>query len=217
MKNNLPERFTYTAHTGCIKTTDNSLESIVVGIENGADVVEFDLRFLEDGTPILSHDKPTGKEVTLDEAFKKVSEYEDIMVNVDIKVTDNLKAVYPLAKKYGIEKRIFYTGVGADFVEAVKKDSPEVPYYLNVSVDKPKKQSPEYLDALVKEVKDSGAIGINFNKDNATKELVDKFHENDLLVSIWTVNRKSKMLKILFMAPDNITTRRPDKMHDILK
>lgn len=217
MKNNLPDGFTYTAHTGCIKTKDNSLEAIAVGIENGADVVEFDLRFLEDGTPVLAHDEPTGKEVTLDEAFKKVSEYDGILVNVDIKVTDNLQAVYPLAKKHGIEDRIFYTGVNAEFVEAVKKDSPEVPYYLNVSVQKPRKQTPEYLEELVKEVKESGAIGINFNKDNATKKLVDTFHENDLLVSIWTVNKKSKMLKILFMAPDNITTRRPDKMQDILK
>ena len=217
MKSNLPKNFTYTAHTGCIKTKDNSLEAIVVGIENGADVVEFDLRFLEDGTPILAHDKPTGNEVTLDEAFKKVSEYDDILVNVDIKVTDNLKAVYPLAKKHGIEDRIFYTGVNAEFVETVKKDSPEVPYYLNIDVKKPRKQTPEYLEELVNEVKKSGAIGINFNKDNATKELVDTFHENDLQVSIWTVNKKSKMLKILFMAPDNITTRRPDKMQDILK
>lgn len=213
----LRESFTYTAHTGCVDTPDNSLDAIIVGIENGADIVEFDLRFLEDGTPILSHDEPQGNEVTLDEAFKKVSEYDDILVNVDIKVTDNLQAVYPLAKKYGIEDRIFYTGVNAEFVEAVKKNSPEIPYYLNVSVQKPRKQTPEYLEALVKEVKDSGAIGINFNKDNATKKLVETFHENDLLVSIWTVNTKYQMLKILSMAPDNITTRRPDKMQEILK
>ena len=129
----------------------------------------------------------------------------------------SIEKVREYFKGYGIEDRIFYTGVNAEFVDAVKKDSPEVSYYLNVDVKKPKKQTPEYLEELVKEVKDSGAIGINFNKDNATKELVDTFHENDLLVSIWTVNKKSKMLKILFMAPDNITTRRPDKMQDILK
>lgn len=216
MKTNLPEKFTYTAHTGCVKTPDNSLAAIEEGVKYGADIVEFDLNFLPDGTPVLSHDKPKGNEVTLDEAFKKISEYESIKVNVDVKTTKNLKAVYPLAQKYGLEDRIFYTGINIDFVEAVKKDSPEVPYYLNVNVEKPRKQTPEYLQSLVKTVKDSGAIGINFNKDHATKKLVEAFHENDLEVSIWTVNKKRKMYKILALAPDNITTRRPDKLQEIL-
>ena len=216
MKTNLPENFTYTAHTGCVKTPDNSLAAIEEGVKYGADIVEFDLNFLPDGSPVLSHDKPKGNEVTLDEAFKKISEYENIKVNVDVKTTKNLKAVYPLAQKYGLEDRIFYTGINIDFVEAVKKDSPEVPYYLNVNVEKPRKQTPEYLQSLVKTVKDSGAIGINFNKDHATKKLVETFHENDLEVSIWTVNKKRKMYKILALAPDNITTRRPDKIQEIL-
>ncbi len=216
MKTNLPKNFTYTAHTGCVKTPDNSLEAIEEGAKHGANIVEFDLNFLPDGTPVLSHDKPKGNEITLDEAFKKVSEYKNLKVNVDVKTTENLKAVYPLAQKHGIEDRIFYTGINLDFVDAVKKDSPEISYYLNVSVVKPKKQTPEYLEELVKTVKESGAVGINFNKDHATKELVDAFHENDLLVSIWTVNKKRKMYKILRLAPDNITTRRPDKLKEIL-
>ncbi len=214
---NLPKNFTYTAHTGCVDTKDNSLEAIEIGAEYGADIVEFDLNFLSDGTPVLAHDKPKGNEVTLDEAFKKVSEYENLKVNVDAKSVANLKVVYPLAEKYGIEDRIFYTGIELKDVETVKKDSPEVPYYLNVDVEKPKKQTPEYLQRLVDELKQSGATGINFNKDNATKELVDIFHENDLLVSIWTVNEEKKMYEILLLSPDNITTRHPDKLREILK
>lgn len=209
--------FTYTAHTGCVDTKDNSLEAIEAGVKYGADIIEFDLNFLPDGTPVLSHDKPKGNEVTLDEAFKKCSEYENLKVNVDVKAVDNLKAVYPLAQKYGIENRIFYTGIHQGFVEAAKKDSPEVSYFLNFGVDKPRKQTPEYLENLVKTVKDSGAVGINFKKNHATKKLVDTFRKNGLQVSIWTVNKKRKMHKILALGPDNITTRRPDKMQEILK
>ncbi len=213
---NLPKNFTYTAHTGCVDTKDNSLEAIETGAKYGADIVEFDLNFLEDGTAVLAHDKPTGNEITLNQAFKKVSEYENLKVNVDAKSVANLKEVVNLAESHGISDRIFYTGIFKEDVEAVKKDSPEVPYYLNVNVENPKKQTPEYLRSLVEEVKQSGAIGINFNKDNATKELVDIFHENDLLVSIWTVNNEKEMYEILHLAPDNITTRNPDKMNTIL-
>lgn len=214
---NLPSDFTYTAHTGCCGTEDNSLEAIKVGIEHGADIVEFDLYFNNENIAVLSHDAPKGNEVTLDEAFKLIATYEDIKVNVDVKLcNDNLHVVYDLAEKYNITDRIFFTGINLEDVATVKKECPTVPYYLNYEVLKENKQTPEYLNDLIKIVKDSGAVGINFNKDSATKDLVDTFHNNDLLVSIWTVNEEKDMYKILYFAPDNITTRNPDILKGIL-
>lgn len=215
--NNLPKNFTITAHTGCMKTKENSLESIRMGVENGANIVEFDLYFTEKGEPVLSHNKPVGGEITLDEAFEYISKFENIKVNVDIKTCDALEKVYPCAQKYGVENIIFYTGVKDEFVEPVKKGSPEVEYFLNVSVKKSKRTDREYLMSLVEKVKNAGAIGINFNHKSASKELVDVFHENGLLVSIWTVNNKLKMRRILTFAPDNITTRKPDKLSKFVK
>ena len=62
----LPVNFTFTAHTGCMGTDDNSIQSIEVAVANGADIVEFDLNFTDDGEPVLAHDAPKGGEVTLD-------------------------------------------------------------------------------------------------------------------------------------------------------
>ena len=214
--NNLPKDFFITAHTGCMGTVQNSLESIKAGAGNGASVVEFDLRFTSDGEPVLSHDEPVGGEVTLDEAFKLISGIENIKVNVDIKTCDALWKVYPSAQKYGIEKRIFYTGVNEDFVEPVKKDSPEVPYYLNMKVNMWRKNSEKYILSLVEKVKNSGAMGINFKYTGASKKLVEILHENGLLESIWTVNDEYNMHKILSFGPDNITTRHPDKLSVIV-
>lgn len=214
---NLPEGFTYTAHTGCCGTEDNSLEAIKAGVQNGANIVEFDLYFNNENVAVLSHDKPIGNEVTLDEAFKLISSYDGVMVNVDVKICDdNLHVVYDLAEKYNITDRIFFTGIFLEDVETVKKECPTVPYYLNYEVLKENKQTTEYLNDLVKIVKDSGAVGINFNKDSATKELVDAFHDNNLLVSIWTVNEIKDMYKILYFAPDNVTTRNPDILKELL-
>ncbi len=212
----LPDGFTLTAHTGCVDTKDNSLEAIEKGASCGADIVEFDLYFDKNGTPVLSHDKPKGGEVTLDEAFKKVSELESLRANVDVKKTDNLKSVVELAEKHGISDRMFFTGVFLKDVEVVKRDAPGVTYYLNIDVAKPSKQTPEYLDSLVEKVKSSGAVGINMSKKNITKKLVDAFHENGLEVSVWTVNKKSEMYSVLLLGPDNITTRRPDMLKEII-
>ena len=213
---NLPENFTITAHTGCMDTKENSLDSIKVGVENGAKIVEFDLYFNDKGEPVLAHDEPVGGEVTLDEAFAYLAKYKNIQANVDIKTTLALEKVYPLAKANNVEDRIFYTGVKDEFVDAVKKDSPEIKYFLNVDVDKSKNTDKEYLLSLVEKVKKAGAIGINFNYKAASKELVEVFHENGLLVSIWTVNNEYNMYKILSFGPDNITTRNPDKLSEII-
>lgn len=214
-KLNLPQGFTYTAHTGCEGTKENSLESIEKGYENGADIVEFDLNFDKNGNPVLCHDEPRGGEVTLDEAFEKVSEYENLKVNIDAKSDLYLEKVKPLAEKHGISDRIFFTGIKDEFVESARKTG--VAYYLNVAVENPSKHSEEYLLSLVGKVKEAGAIGINFNKNNASSGLVEAFHESGLLVSIWTVDQKAKMYEILRLSPDNITTRNPGKMKTILE
>lgn len=213
----LPLDFTYTAHTGCCKTDDNSIASIEAGASYGAQIVEFDLRFDENENPVLSHDEIVGGEVTLDEAFKKVSDYEALKVNVDLKSYTALWQVQEIASKYNILPRIFFTGVGEENVDVVKMSCPAVEYYLNVDVEKPSEHTEEYLASLVAKVRECGAIGINFNKDSASKALVDYFHENGLLVSIFTVDEKVEMYEILSYAPDNITTRKPDMMQEILK
>lgn len=201
---------TITAHTGCEKTPANSIESISAGASAGADIVEFDIRFDKNNMPVLSHDEPKGGEITLEQAFEKLTEYKELKANIDIKSTSNLREIQRLAEKYNLLDRVFYTGVFEHFVEAVKKDSPKIPYYLNITdVIKPKKHSQEYLLSLVKKVKDNDAIGINFHYKNASKKLVNTFHDNGLLVSIWTVNRKWKFIRIINMSPDNITTKKP--------
>ena len=212
----LPDGVKYTAHTGCVNTPDNSLESIEAGVKFGAGIVEFDVRF-HNGDIVLSHDEPKGGEVTLEQAFVKVKEYNDLMVNVDVKSTQELHLVQDIAEKTGVLDRIFFTGIFENDTETVKRECPLVTYYLNTDVLPKSKHTPEYLQSLVDKVKNCGAVGINFNKKNASKELVDAFHDAGLKVSIWTVSKEPEMYKILSLCPDNITTRRPDKMQAIMR
>ena len=212
----LPDGVKYTAHTGCVSTPDNSLESIDAGVKFGAGIVEFDVRF-HNGDIVLSHDEPKGGEVTLEEAFLKVKGFDGLMVNVDVKSTQELHLVQDIAQKTGVLDRIFFTGIFENDTETVKKECPLITYYLNTDVLPKSKQTPRYLQSLVDKVKNCGAEGINFNKKNASKELVDAFHNAGLKVSIWTVSKEPEMYKILSLCPDNITTRRPDKMQVIMR
>ena len=202
---------TITAHTGCMGTKQNSFEAINKGAEY-ADIIEFDLHFLSDGTPVLSHDEPEGGEITFREAARVVAGIENIRVNVDIKSTDNLKEAVKIAKEENIFDRIFYTGVKDEFVEAVRRDTPEVEYYLNVNVSKWKRKNEKYIKSLIEKVKSAGAIGINCKYVNVSQKLVEKFQSEGLLVSLWTVDKKRQMKKCLGYKPDNITSRYPDEL-----
>ncbi len=210
----LPDGFTVTGHTGCMGTPANSLASITAAHDCGAQIVEFDLRFDKNGEPVLSHDEPTGNEFSLDEAFAKVSRFEGLQVNVDVKTTSHLEKVVPLAEKHGILERMFFTGITEDDVAAVREKCPGVPYYLNHPVAN--NQDKEYLVSLVNKVRDCGAVGINFHHSNLSEALIDAFRRNGLLVSVWTVNRSHDMRRVLSLGPDNITTKEPYKLRGLL-
>lgn len=214
----LPKNMTVTAHTGCEKTKDNSLESITAGAEAGADIVEIDLHFLSDGTPVLSHNKPeeTASLPTFESALEILSEL-DIKMNIDVKVTDNMPEVYSLIKKYGVEDKVFFTGIEDVKVPAIKSDVPGIPYFLNVSVNSGKNTDLDYLSELVSRVRLSGAIGINMNFKEASPELVRYFRSEGLLVSLWTANNKKDMSFCLKLCPDNITTRKVTLLKSLIK
>lgn len=73
-----------TAHTGCDNTLPNTLESVVIGMDSGADFVEVDVRSTLDGIAVLFHDdhivtRDSGmvriNDLTYSELNKLVSDY----------------------------------------------------------------------------------------------------------------------------------------------
>ncbi|MBE6790878.1 MAG: glycerophosphodiester phosphodiesterase [Ruminococcaceae bacterium] len=212
----LPESFTLTAHTGCSGTKDNSLDAITLGFGYGADIVEFDLFFDKNGKAVMSHDEPAGNVFTVEQAFELISGYKGLRVNVDVKRTDDLKQVVLLAQKYGIADRIFYTGITEDTVEAVKEQTPEILYYLNTDIDSSRKEDDAYINELIEKVSSLGAAGLNIHHSGCSEKMVELFHKSGLQVSVWTVNKKKDMYKALSMKCDNITTRHPEVLKELI-
>ncbi|MCF6334257.1 MAG: glycerophosphodiester phosphodiesterase [Spirochaetales bacterium] len=72
-----------TAHSGCENTPPNSMESIVVGMESGADFVEVDVRATKDDLPVLFHDDFLKTE---SRGVVKISDYTLDQLNSFIKI-----------------------------------------------------------------------------------------------------------------------------------
>lgn len=213
----LPENFTITCHAGAMLTKANSLQSVEESVSWGADVVEFDVSFRPDSTPVIIHNSSpeSNQGVLLEKALEIVAKSENCKINLDLKSTKNLPEVDRLVRKYGLFDRVFYTGVFADWVDTVKATS-EIPYYLNHNFSK-EEANKESATAVAEKIKALGACGLNSNLKFVTKEVVDVMHANGLPVSLWTAKTPKDMVKALKTCPDNITTKKPNTLKALIK
>lgn len=206
----LPTGFTVTAHSGCMDTPDNSLASVSCGLQY-ADMIEVDVAFLPDGTPVLSHNLPAPTDaVTLDAAFGLLAAQPDKRMNLDLKMFSHCAEIQALAEAHGVLPQVFFTGVEKQQIAAVRAAAPKIPCYLNCDILPFLRSSKVYAAHLARTVKRCGAIGLNCNFRNATKRIVSTVHHAGLLVSLWTPNNEAQIERVLRLAPDNMTTRRPD-------
>ncbi len=213
---NLPEGFTVTCHAGAMMTPANSLYSVRAAVEWGAQVIEFDVSFRPDGTPVIIHsDAPGENEGVYLENALEIARKSNAFINLDIKSTANLGAVDELVKLKGMSERVFYTGVFEDWVETVRENS-VIPYYLNHKITEEESKDKSAAQAVADKAKFLGAIGINSNHNGASKLFVDTMHENGLLVSLWTVNKIPDMINVLKLRPDNITTKKPNTFKNLI-
>ena len=70
---------------------------------------------------------------------------------------------------------------------------------------------------LIDRVKASGAVGLNIRYTDCSRLMVDMLHNEGLKVSVWTVNRRSDMKKVLALGCDNITTRKVADLLSIIR
>lgn len=214
----LPKGFTVTYHAGAMHTKPNSLDSVKKAVECGAEILEFDVSFRPDGTAVIIHDSEPSQSqgILLKDALEVAAKSNSCRINLDIKSTKNLAEVDRLINLAGLNGRAFYTGVFADWVEAVKSNS-SIPYYLNHKITPQESADPAEAQAVADKAKLLGAMGINAHFGTASKMFVEKMHENGLLISLWTVDKIPDMVKVIDLAPDNTTTKKPHIMNMILK
>lgn len=215
----LPVGFSVTAHSGAWGLPENTVSALLKAVESGVDIVEIDVSFRPDSTPVIIHkDSPKQNEgVLLIDIFKAVKDSEEIKINLDLKSIKNLSMVQELVEKEGLMGRVFFTGVVENRVGPVRAQSPLIPYYLNASTDKKQRNSLEYAQSFADRLVELNCIGLNCSFAQISKTLVDVLHEEGLFVSVWTVDKKSDMKEMLSLSVDNITTRKPDKLFSLIK
>ena len=189
-----------TAHAGALGTQSNSLASVKAGLDFvGEGNIEVDVRFLPCGTPALDHDRVDEHSTKLEAVFE-LMQHCKAGINLDMKEHSHVDRVVELVDRYGLHGRAFLTGLHKEHCAALQHCG--LPYYLNGT------------DTAAAE--QLGALGVNCHYSRCCKGLVRRAHTRGLLVSVWTVDRPRAMRNMLRRGVDNITTRRPDILMEII-
>ncbi|MGN0535421.1 MAG: glycerophosphodiester phosphodiesterase [Eubacterium sp.] len=212
------DNFTITAHSGAYGTEMNTVESVKAAIDNGAQIVEVDIRQRPDGTVVMSHDLVvTNNDGNPFEDALALLKDSSIMVNLDIKDTKALNNLHSLLVEYNVLDRAFLTGIETINVKAVKEsDCADMDYYLNYIPSRSKVFFDEYRQKLIELLEETGAVGINCNYKYANSQLSTLLHKKGYKLSVWTVDTRRKAKKMLAIKPDNITTKQPEMIEDVI-
>lgn len=205
-----------TAHSGADGTKENSLEFVAYAMETGADALEVDVRMGENGILILSHDKTDEDAVHLADVFRMMGKCPGMRINCDLKERGLEVAVRQLALISGLKtEQILYSGSVRPVPVTESCIWRDVEVFWNIE---------EYLPDIYKEQKEDllfeqaaykisracrkyGIHTVNVNEKIATEEFIRVTGENDIDLSVWTVNEEERFRDLLGQGVKNITTR----------
>ncbi|MFJ9683052.1 glycerophosphodiester phosphodiesterase [Streptomyces sp. NPDC101194] len=220
---------TAVAHRGDpYRVRENTLPSIRSALERGADAVEVDVRVTRDGVPVLLHDATlkrlwghdlrldglTHKELdeltgagvpTLREALLAAGAHR-VMVDLPDSTDDSVRKAVGVVRECGAGERAYYCA-GAEAMLRVRAADPSAEIALTWTTLAPPRA------ALLEAVRPRW---LNYRFGLVDRELTDRLHADGLLVSVWTVDTRRTMRRLVRQGVDSITTNRVDILRALL-
>lgn len=217
-----PESGIITAENGFADNNRNSLLYVKSALQNGADCIEVDLCFDEEGTPYIAsqNDEIGTNTMPLEYLVSYIADAVNStqrQYNINLHLTDaaNLKLVDEIISRYNMENNCFFTGVNINQASYIRK-SCNIGFYVDYKLDKSKSSDPDYISRIVNEVSMSGAVGINCKSDSFSELMMNMFKENWLKISFYDVETEMEIIKALKFSPNQIITKNPDAVRSIL-
>lgn len=206
-----------TAHSGCDQTADNSIEFVQYALEKDIDAIEVDVRKNKQGELVLAHDATEEEVPFLANAFEILKNYKYKKMNCDLKEAGLEESVFALAKAYGVENQLIYSGtVDLKFATQGLETLKGVDLYLNLEILVPEIESGEDMaqdvlcNHLFRGIEEAAKLNItciNMNYRLCVDSVVDYMARHDVAFSAWTVNEVAEIERLTQMGALNITTR----------
>ncbi|WP_404452934.1 glycerophosphodiester phosphodiesterase [Virgibacillus necropolis] len=234
------------AHRGASQLApENTLPAFQLAYELGADVIETDVQLTKDQVPILIHDEslkrttdgygyvkdytyqelkqfdagswfsPSLKNTTLlslDEFLNWIKD-KPLCLNIELKnnkidYKDLEKIVYTMLKDYRLLNRTTLSTFNPWSIKRMKK--------IDKQIDSAFLTSRRRKD-LVGYAKSLGAHAIHVKYRLLSRKLVDRCHQEEMAIRIYTVNKTINIKRCINLECDGIITDVPGKARNIIK
>ena len=210
-RGNLPFYPVITAHSGCEGTPDNSLEHIRTALASGAEMFEIDIhRSKRDGVLYLTHNSQEDYSAcpTLAQCFELTAEHPTMCINCDVKTFGLTAPVMELAKQYGMESRILFTGsVAPDELPALNASASD--WWLSLWCSDHEEKDLAGACDTYRNLNNLYRI-INLDQNMVNDRVIRTMQETGHTLSIWTVNKEDDLRRFMEIGvAANITTRIP--------
>lgn len=225
-----PSRTLAVAHRGDpYQIRENTLPSLRSALDRGADAVEVDVRVTRDGVPMLLHDATlerlwgherrlaslsadavtdltAGRLPRLGEALRMTLDSRLMIDLPGAPSRRDLAAVIGTVRECGAADRVYWTGDAPTMLRLRELDG-EAEIALTWTTLAPPR--PALLSAV-------RPRWLNYRFGLVGRDLVDRVHQDGLLVSVWTPDTRRTMRRLLALGVDSVTTNRIDVLRGLL-
>jgi len=222
------------AHRGASNIApENTLKAFQKAIDLGADFIEFDVHLSKDNEIVIMHDantfRTTGhkgliKEMTLRELKElecgqgeKIPTLQELIEICKGKINLQLEI-----KAKGMAKKIVHILRDADLITSTLISSFKHDQLLEIQKLEPDLKLAALIVGIKKRKTIKKAIKNNFHAIHplykfVNKKFIEKAHENNLKINVWTVDSKIQMKKLLEMGVDGIITNDIEVAKEMLR
>lgn len=209
-----------TAHSGCEGTKSNSKEQIEKVLQLSFESTEVDIRMV-DNTLILAHDDIeviSADTFTVEQLFEMIKD-SPLRVNCDLKHNFLVEPICNLARQYGLESRLFFTGTTKSRDLQFVKDSL---VFANLENYFYRANDTEDLDGIKKQnffipmlteiltlLKLDGFHGVNAYYKIVDKDFMHVCRHLNLKAIAWTVDEEAELTRLSDLQLYAITTNQP--------
>lgn len=205
-----------TAHSGSDATPNNSLEYIDKMIDYNVDCLEIDVRRAQNGQLYLSHDtiyspESIGCLLDLDTAFKYIAKRSSkIKINCDLKEKGLEAEVQWTAEKREVFDQVIFSGtVEPSHLSMWDRDK----IFYNIENCLPniytvKELKKAHFDVLHYFCRKYKLHTLNLYYGYCSKEWIELCHQNNLQLSVWTVDNLEMIQAFAQQDLYNVTTKR---------
>ncbi|MDP9409038.1 MAG: glycerophosphodiester phosphodiesterase [Actinomycetota bacterium] len=209
---------------------ENTLRSFRRAVEEGADVLEIDLRLTRDGHLVVLHDYTVDRTtngtgpvhgLTLAEVQRldgglgeKVPTFREALgaatlpIHAELKVREVAEPLARLLLDEDVDERVTPISFDPEALRQVKRVLPDRPVGLVLSGAPP--EATERARAV-------GADLISLEWAHLDAEAVERCRRAELKVTAWTVNEPEQIRRVIGLGVEGITTDRPDLLAAIIE